>query len=288
MPARYSLSEAEYHRWPILAPIKTSGPPAEPVLSIALDRPVCVVGARVLVHLPLTSRQVSKSQALIVIDINGVYLRDLSSKNQTLVNGQGVCEAWLEKGDTVQFGPHQFQCQSGFVPRGGPIPIPQGELHLEPDGLGSRRTVPLEQYTFLIGSRDGCELTLRGAEISLAHAVIFARDGARYLRDLSSLTGTFVNDQPIREVELREGDQIRIGSTQLKYYPIGNIRTQGDQQAENEVLPVVDDNAPDLVVAESLHDESTVGEHSPWDEGEIRVKFDGEAELVAVGASEEG
>src|SRR5262249_18333158 len=158
---------------------------------VVIDRPVCVIGARRLVHLPLSAASVSKAQALIVCEAAGVYLRDLASRNQTFVNDQAVREARLETGDVVRFGPHAFQCEGGFDRSAEDAPLAEVELWVNSGGEAtSRQMIPLDQYTFLIGSRYGCDLLLNGPDIALAHAVVFVRDGKRYIRDLSSHTGT--------------------------------------------------------------------------------------------------
>jgi HD-GYP domain-containing protein (c-di-GMP phosphodiesterase class II) len=51
--------------------------------------------------------------------------------------------------------------------------------------------------------------------VSRKHAEIFRIGEMFFIRDLESRNGTFVNDEPINEVVLRLGDQIRIGSTTL-------------------------------------------------------------------------
>ena len=171
MAERYTRVYAEMMQWPILMPV--GGGQDNP--GIVLDKNVCVVGARALVHLPLPSSQVSKAHALLVREGGGVYVRDLSSKNQTFVNDQPITEAWLQHNDTVRFGPHSYTCQFGFHNADNAAPTDAAELLLEPDGLSSRQIVPITQYTFLIGSRHGCDMVLRGPEIGSAHAVIFVR-----------------------------------------------------------------------------------------------------------------
>src|SRR5687768_13451840 len=87
-------------RWPMLKPV---GPePGGP--SVILDLPVCVVGARSKVHLPLDSPLVSKSHALIVDGgpDDGIYVRDLASRNHLYVNGSRVREAPLRPADLLR------------------------------------------------------------------------------------------------------------------------------------------------------------------------------------------
>jgi len=298
MPAQYSLSHARSMQWPVLTPVASAeAKAAHP--GVALDRPVCVVGARVLVHLPLGSQQVSKAQALIVQEIDGVYLRDLASLNQTHVNDRAVCEARLGAGDLLQLGPFKYRCESGFDKHGEAAPFPRAEVHLAPDGLASRQFVPVEQYTFLIGSRNGCDLMLRGAEISLAHAVIFVRDGRHFLRDLSSMTGTFVNDQVIRQVELHLGDQIRIGSSRMEFHPVQvtqpeELRVQEQLAAHPQrrvqfdapIAVAAETEPQDLSVEPSPHMESADHVHLPWDDEELEL--DPDADTLLMGGSSAG
>jgi diguanylate cyclase (GGDEF)-like protein len=50
--------------------------------------------------------------------------------------------------------------------------------------------------------------------------------GGWVLRDLDSTNGTFVNEVPIRERLLRDGDQIRIGRAMLKFLTSNNVEAQ--------------------------------------------------------------
>src|ERR1700722_15508140 len=103
MPDEYTPSQALEKRWPILVSTNTPG-----LKKVAMDRPVCVVGARARVHLPLPSQIISKSHALIIQGPGGVWLRDLGSKNHTFVNNKAVRETLLLNGDMIRFGPFDF------------------------------------------------------------------------------------------------------------------------------------------------------------------------------------
>ena len=64
-----------------------------------------------------------------------------------------------------------------------------------------------------------CDVVLEGdAYASSRHASVFARDGARYVRDLGSTNGTHVDGhQIVAEHRLRPGDELRVGETELRY-----------------------------------------------------------------------
>jgi DNA-directed RNA polymerase subunit RPC12/RpoP len=69
--------------------------------------------------------------------------------------------------------------------------------------------------------RGSADIELAGAQVSRKHAAIEVYgDRAILLRDLVSTNGTFVNDRPVAQAELKDGDVIRLGGklggTELK------------------------------------------------------------------------
>ncbi len=71
----------------------------------------------------------------------------------------------------------------------------------------------------VFGRSEDCEVVLAAdATVSARHARVFERGGARYLEDLGSTNGTFVNGvQLAAERQLRPGDTVQIGATELVY-----------------------------------------------------------------------
>src|SRR5579884_2415136 len=211
--------------WPVLTPLVS--PQVRRVRSVVVNRPVCVVGARSLVHLPLDSPLVSRTHVLIVNEEKNTYLRDLASRNRVFINGAAVREAVLADGNLLRVGPFAFCCRVG--PADERPPDSAAGLVID----GGRR-IDLSARTLVIGHREECDLPLRRPMVSSVHAVIFRRDGQRFVRDLLSETGTFLNGRAVREAALRDGDQIRIGLTILRYQAPG-----GDRDVTNQT-PVVD------------------------------------------------
>jgi pSer/pThr/pTyr-binding forkhead associated (FHA) protein len=211
MPSEYKMIQAVQNRWPVL---KTDGTPG--FKKVALDRPVCIVGARSRVHLPLPSQLISKAHAVIIHESDGIYLRDLASRNKTFVNNRAVREVRLRDDDVVRFGPFSFRCHSGFSVTADEEQGKVGELRVV-SPRGATRVLPLTKQTFLIGCRYSCDLMLTGDEIGLAHAILFEREGKRFIRDLTSPSGTLLNGSAVREQELNAGDEIRIGTSRITY-----------------------------------------------------------------------
>ena len=87
--------------------------------------------------------------------------------------------------------------------------------------LGKR--LQLGTAPFEIGRSAGNDLFLDQESISRHHARI-AFDGKQYwVSDLNSTNGTFVNDEPVHEKRLGDGDQIRVGRSILKFMTGENI-----------------------------------------------------------------
>src|SRR5690348_6395046 len=201
--------------WPVLRPVgdRTHGQ------SISINRQICVIGARSRVHLPLESTMISRTHAIVINDRQETYVRDLASTNRIYLNGCAVREARLNKADLLRIGPFTFFCHTGFpaaadlleVDAGGPTE----RATVSVDGANQR--IPIHGRTLLIGQREGCDLRLDKPLVSRTHAIIYARDGKRFLRDLNSSSGTYLNDRKVREAELRNGDTIRIGVAILKF-----------------------------------------------------------------------
>lgn len=60
-------------------------------------------------------------------------------------------------------------------------------------------------------------MRLHDTEASRRHAEFRENNGHYRLADLGSANGTFVNNQPIKEIELRSGDHVRIGQSILVF-----------------------------------------------------------------------
>jgi len=90
--------------------------------------------------------------------------------------------------------------------------------------IGKR--IELAREDVVIGRANTAELQLDIDNVSRSHAVIRRTARGYVLRDLDSTNGTYVNDQPIRERALSDGDQIRIGRSMLKFLTSNNVEAQ--------------------------------------------------------------
>lgn len=247
-----AMNEAQSHGWPILEPLDVDELPRP----VAINQEVCVVGTRPEVNLKLSSPQVSRTHAIFVADGDSIYLRDLASLNHTYVNDAPVREAVLRDGDVIGLGPLSFRCKCGFdrPADGSDVHAPPAELLAATDGthvqLTGRRSV-------LIGSRDDCDVVLTGRGVEPSHAIIFEHDGRRYIRDLRSVCGTWVNDTAVGQIELNDGDEIRIAQTEFAYQHVAEAPLAEDATE----LPLADEalaeNPDDQVQLELTDDTAT-------------------------------
>ena len=88
--------------------------------------------------------------------------------------------------------------------------------------LGRRYNLAREG-TVLVGRNDDCGLQMEEDEVSRRHCEVTCSRNRHVIRDLGSTNGTFVNDQPVGERELRDGDQIQIGGSIFKFITSANI-----------------------------------------------------------------
>ena len=82
-----------------------------------------------------------------------------------------------------------------------------------PDG----RRFPLGEKPVVLGRMSDCDVVLADARASRRHAEIHAAGHGFVISDLGSMNGTLVNGSPIREQALGDGDEIRFGSTVLRF-----------------------------------------------------------------------
>ena len=76
---------------------------------------------------------------------------------------------------------------------------------------GGGRTVSVDREPFRLGRRSDSDLVLSAGEVSRDHAEIVAAGSGYAVRDRGSRYGTFVNDRPVTEQALADGDRIRLG-----------------------------------------------------------------------------
>ncbi|MFH0953801.1 MAG: FHA domain-containing protein [Verrucomicrobiota bacterium] len=75
----------------------------------------------------------------------------------------------------------------------------------------------VQQGSVVVGRDPDCHIIVPDDEVSRKHVVIEQRPEGIHIRDLGSMNGIVVNNQPLREALLRHNDVIELGRTRLQY-----------------------------------------------------------------------
>jgi pSer/pThr/pTyr-binding forkhead associated (FHA) protein len=76
---------------------------------------------------------------------------------------------------------------------------------------------PLEEDRLSIGRSPDAGIFLDDVTVSRNHALVVKRRDGRYIDDLGSLNGTYVNRRRIESHSLEDGDEIQVGKYKLSY-----------------------------------------------------------------------
>jgi diguanylate cyclase (GGDEF)-like protein len=109
----------------------------------------------------------------------------------------------------------------GFDPRGGAdacLVVLQGQR------LGQRIDIGDQPVTF--GRAPECDFQIVERSVSRQHARVWKEPNGYRVKDLDSTNKTLVNDQPIIEAELRDGDHIAIGGCVLKFMQRSSVEAR--------------------------------------------------------------
>jgi len=104
---------------------------------------------------------------------------------------------------------------------GQPTAAPRGAGLRVVDGPLAGTFVPFRGGMLTIGRRQGNTLILPDPQVSGNHAHLVAVPGGLAIYDRNSANGTFVNGQRVPAASLRPGDEIRIGTTRLRFEVYG-------------------------------------------------------------------
>jgi pSer/pThr/pTyr-binding forkhead associated (FHA) protein len=86
---------------------------------------------------------------------------------------------------------------------------------MRPDG--AEVEFPLSASVMLIGRDEDADIRVDEPLVSRAHARIEKRAGAFFVLDLGSTNLTKVNGEPVRERELRDGDELQFARARCRF-----------------------------------------------------------------------
>lgn len=221
------------------------------------DKDVISIGRARDNDIVIENLSVSRNHARIRRADGKFILTDLNSANGTMVNMVRVTKHEIVDGDLVQIGKHSLQFNGKETTNFPDIPPPEaapavsgmasvgasagmasvGMSTGSPTGSGtsegdlpnpgmvvvvkgkqSDQRFRVARRETTIGRANDNDVRLHDWFVSKKHAQIVRRDGGFFLRDLQSWRGTTVNGQNVRaEVQLREGDEVTLGTTVLRF-----------------------------------------------------------------------
>jgi diguanylate cyclase (GGDEF)-like protein len=98
-----------------------------------------------------------------------------------------------------------------------------------PPGPDMGKRFPLDRPEFVVGRGNDCDIQVDRDSVSRRHAKIYCDGGdtsdldAWKVLDLGSTNGSYVNDEPIQEAALRDGDFLKIGAAIFKFLTGDNV-----------------------------------------------------------------
>ena len=78
--------------------------------------------------------------------------------------------------------------------------------------------IELGETPVTIGRSSECTIALPHPSVSRQHCRIWCENGRYRIEDLGSTNRTFLNGEVVTRADLRDGDQISIGSNALKFF----------------------------------------------------------------------
>jgi two-component system, cell cycle response regulator len=89
------------------------------------------------------------------------------------------------------------------------------------------RRIPLGESAIVIGRSSQVDVQLDQESVSRNHCRLWQEGHRYFIEDLQSTNGSYVNDELVTgRTELRDGDQVKVGRTILKFIVGGNIEAQ--------------------------------------------------------------
>ncbi len=174
---------------------------------------------------PADHERFSQTEKVLRRELEQVVREGAAERGWGLV---GPPEVAFERDDSLQQG--DYQCEAALVegPTGSvPLPAPAepAEASQTPDEgrlIQIERGKPgkvfeLTKDRVIIGRLPESDVSVNDPGVSRRHAEIRRQDGDFLLVDLGSTNGTRVNEAPIGERVLEEGDRITVGRTVLEF-----------------------------------------------------------------------
>ncbi len=195
-------------RRPEIISMDTS-PPLPPETKDVMSNRIVLIGRGPGNDIVLRDQSVSLQHARIVVGEDGLVLEDLGSRNGTFVGAppQRITSATISLDDPLTFGRALLPANvlRDFLERTRSPRQLKKSIHLEDQAL----------VTF--GRGNEAQVAIEEPVVSLLHASVSLEGGTVLVRDLGSMTGTFVDGRRIQgEAEIHPGSLLQIADQRYR------------------------------------------------------------------------
>jgi diguanylate cyclase (GGDEF)-like protein len=111
------------------------------------------------------------------------------------------------------------------VPR-GTAPATRGACLVVIHGVRLGQCIDLHDVPVVIGRSAHSDFQIEHRSVSRNHCKVWHDNGAFFVRDLGSTNRTFLNERPIEQAELSDGDHVGVGDTVLKFVARGSLEAR--------------------------------------------------------------
>jgi pSer/pThr/pTyr-binding forkhead associated (FHA) protein len=193
------------------------------------DKEIMSVGRARDNDIVIENLSVSRNHARIRKESERFILTDLNSANGTFVNGVRVTRVEIVNDDAITIGKHKLHF----------IDMAPSDEEIIGEAFGAERTMLVDhaqtgrlvvskgkqkdqdfkvsKYETYIGRASDNDVRLHDWFVSKKHAVVIRQGANFFIKDLGSWRGTMVNGKNVRDCELKEGDEIQLGTTVLTF-----------------------------------------------------------------------
>lgn len=212
---------------------------------VPLVRDEVTIGRKEGNTIRLTDRNVSRRHARLVRRDNGFLVEDLDSYNGIRLNGVPVLSPKpANDGDQITIGDYQLSVRSDrpaaavppqLLAPADPPPHPRLVMLGPPD---PGREFLLDGPEVVIGRTDENAVVINHRSISRSHAKVVVDNGVCRLHDLDSANGVRVNGEDFKNVELRRGDLVELGTVRLRFVAAGEAyQFDADATVQIDAIP---------------------------------------------------
>lgn len=128
------------------------------------------------------------------------------------------------------------QTTTRLVPEVGAAPTRDPACVVVVNGPQLGMEARVDDTPLLVGRAEECGLVLGDASVSRRHCRIFREAHGFVVEDLGSTNGCAINGRRVDRAELRDGDRLRIGHCELKFFGVGSAEASYHRELLNRAV----------------------------------------------------